>query len=320
MSTESPVTNELIHTTASNGDLMLLATIALAVADLVWGGLKHWTFAFRELLGPAVIVAIFLCPLIFPRYRREIKLSTACKTAALFQAFAVPAGIFSYLVVSTNAPLIDDLLDGWDKAIGFDWPSLFLWDLRHPWIDQALTFAYASVPIQALLVVIYLSFADRRAQLKDFTSAFTISAVFTLIVAGFYPASAASLRYQSLVHSNVSMLSDFYLLRDGSLKAIHLSRLQGLISMPSFHTITAVLLTYAMRGTRVFIPFAMLNLVVIFSTLIQGGHYLVDVLGGLITVAAAIWFARSNALARLLRKSEGSSASVLDDRRATIGS
>jgi membrane-associated phospholipid phosphatase len=73
---------------------------------------------------------------------------------------------------------------------------------------------------------------------------------------------------------------------------------QGLISIPSFHAIMAVLVAYAMRGTRLFFPFLILNAAVMLSTPTRGGHYLVDVLAGVVTVTIAIMLWNRKSLAR----------------------
>lgn len=56
---------------------------------------------------------------------------------------------------------------------------------------------------------------------------------------------------------------------------------QGMVTFPSFHTVLALLVPFALRGYRwVFWPAVTLNAVVLVGTLTEGGHYLTDVLGG----------------------------------------
>jgi membrane-associated phospholipid phosphatase len=70
-------------------------------------------------------------------------------------------------------------------------------------------------------------------------------------------------------------------LRDGRLREIALESMQGLISIPSLHAAMAVLLVYTARGIRFVLPASLaLNLAMLASTPIEGGHYLVDVFAG----------------------------------------
>ena len=64
---------------------------------------------------------------------------------------------------------------------------------------------------------------------------------------------------------------------------------QGLVSMPSFHTALAVLFTYSLRRIGWLFSIAVpLNVVMILSTPTQGGHYLADVVAGLLLSALTI--------------------------------
>ena len=57
--------------------------------------------------------------------------------------------------------------------------------------------------------------------------------------------------------------------------------MEGIVTMPSYHTVLAVLLTYAFRRTGlVGYGIATLNFVMLLSIPPIGGHYLVDVLAG----------------------------------------
>ena len=65
---------------------------------------------------------------------------------------------------------------------------------------------------------------------------------------------------------------------------------QGLISFPSYHTTVAILLTAALVRERFLFPLAcVLNGVMVISTLSMGGHYLVNVLAGIVIAVAALW-------------------------------
>ena len=81
------------------------------------------------------------------------------------------------------------------------------------------------------------------------------------------------------------------------------ANVKGLIGFPSFHAVLAVLPLWSVRRLRaVRLPLALFNLLMLAATPIQGGHHLVDVLGG-IAVAVFAMAAGEWAIARLARAS-----------------
>ena len=98
---------------------------------------------------------------------------------------------------------------------------------------------------------------------------------------GPFPAAGAWKHHVLAGPFDLSSLSHFELLRDGRMRDIPLRDMQGLIAIPSLHTVMAVLLVYAMRGTGILLPvFIVVNVAMLVSTPVDGGHYLVDVIAG----------------------------------------
>jgi membrane-associated phospholipid phosphatase len=84
-------------------------------------------------------------------------------------------------------------------------------------------------------------------------------------------------------------LDHFLSLRDGSRSVISYRGAEGLITFPSFHVAWALLMVWALRGNRrVFAAFAVLNAMLIVSTMTTGWHYFADVLGGVAVAVAAV--------------------------------
>ena len=82
------------------------------------------------------------------------------------------------------------------------------------------------------------------------------------------------------------------LLRDGSLRTLDLFHINGVLTFPSFHAASAALYIWGLWPMRWLRPLNLLvNGAMIAATPIGGGHFLVDVLGG-VAVAASIYAAR----------------------------
>jgi hypothetical protein len=219
------------------------------------------------------------------RHFRELGNTT--RWMLLFAAFLTVTDVLTYLSVTVNAPLIDDQLIRFDRFLGFDWVRTYQWVYEHRPLWYVLEAAYESGLVQAIAIPVVLGMTGRRRDLTEFVACIMVASVACLAIATLFPAASAFLHF-GIDHPNTSStVSQFLPLRSGSLRIFDLDHPQGLVSMPSFHTIVGVLFAYSLRHVRYLFPFAaVLNLVMIVSTPTQGGHYLADLLGGLVVAAA----------------------------------
>lgn len=259
--------------------------VACAGVDAVWLFLWGWHLTWQGVLGAAVVCLALLLPMLLPRYRRDARLAALIRAALQLLLFTKVAAIVSYLVVATNAPLIDARLQAWDLALGFDWPAVHAAVMQRPWLKAMLAWAYASGLVQIGVLIALLALTGRTAQLAEFMLLFIVNTLVTVALSGPFPA----LGYAMPPH--------FEMLRSGAMQVIALGQTQGLISIPSLHAAIGVLLIHASRGLGgLQLPFVLLNLVMIASTPTEGGHYLVDVIAGVAMAVATI-----GALRRLQR-------------------
>jgi len=93
----------------------------------------------------------------------------------------------------------------------------------------------------------------------------------------------------------------------GAAPVLEFGKEEGIVVFRSFHTTLAIITTYAARGLRyVFVPVCILNAIVIVATLPEGGHHLVDLVGGALVVVVAIAVARSVGQAEVARAATSS--------------
>ncbi|MQA39913.1 phosphatase PAP2 family protein [Rugamonas aquatica] len=275
------------------GSIMLAeASLFYLALLLAWGWSEHWSVANGKMaLQQGVLTLSLLAPLALRRYRSDPFIVTVLGTTAGLIVFSQLAAAFSYMITSTNAPLFDATLARWDHNLGFDWVDFSNWSARYPLLDLSLQAAYDSLLPQMVLLVLFLAWTGRFRLLSDFCGTLVVCKMMADLVSGFYPAMGASKYYAQLLRTDVSMLSDFEPLRSGALRSIDLVALQGLIVAPSFHAILALLLIVATRGTKLAWPYLLLNLWMLLATPKFGGHYLVDLLAGALTVllASLLW-------------------------------
>lgn len=275
------------------GHAWTITVIVLGI-DIVWLLAGRWAIGARGLAVLALGIGACLMPLAIARYRRDPRIATTTSFCALLLAFQAAAATLSYLVVSTDAPLVDASLAAWDRALGFDWLALQAWLQAHAATRMLLLAAYHSGLLQLVFVVLFLALTGRREHLEEFMLLFIGATLLTIVVSGFFPA-AGTWKFYALAGSSVdlSSLSHFEPLRDGRLRDIAWDQMQGLISIPSLHAAMAVLLLYAVRATRfVRAIFIALDVAMLVSTPVDGGHYLVDVLAGVLVAAVLIALGR----------------------------
>ena len=229
-----------------------------------------------------------------PAYRTLAQRLRAGQLAILTQAlawlvvFTGSVSVLSYLLVSIGPPLIDAKLAAADAALGLDWPSLYQWVKAHPQIDSMLRWAYMSGQSQLLLIAVLIGVAGPIRLLRELLSNLLVASALLSLVAACFPAAGAFHHYaasSAINHADLASFSHFFPLRDGSLKVFALSGMQGLVSMPSFHTAAALFYIQATHWSRwVLVVSVPLNILMICSTPTVGGHYFVDLLGGV-----ALW-------------------------------
>jgi len=272
-----------------------VATFVIFVADVLWGVIGGWKVQLDGILIHLFILASLLSVLSIRRFRQEPRVSHTIRLMTLLILFSNASAVLSYLIVSTNAPLIDSALSSWDKAMGFDWRSLLAWMQNHLLLRHLLQFAYASLLPQIIFMGLFLGFTARFAKLVTFIELLVATCLSTVLLSGIFPAAGAWKFYGMGSDVNAQMVSHFGPLRDGTLRTINLLDMQGLISIPSYHTVLAILIASSMWRTPFAYLFLFLDMATIISTPIEGGHYLVDIFAGALLAVSAIFVSASHA-------------------------
>src|SRR5215472_9034830 len=287
---------------------LALAMICLLLAvDFVWASQVGLT------IGGGVMLACWIGPVLalsaaFRRRNRGIaNMTEAC---ALWFAFTPAVAVMSYLAASCAFPLQDVMMERLDRAIGFDWSAWHDTVLDRPILSWLLLVAYASLLPQTILSIIYFPATDRSARIRELLLLAGATSAATVLISAIWPAlgpfAANGPSFGACTANgggDVTYLRDVLALRAGGPWHFELSAMEGIVTMPSYHTVMAVLLTYAFRRTGlVGYGIATLNLLMLLSIPPIGGHYLVDVLAGLalalgvIAVQRAPWHGVSRIL------------------------
>ncbi|WP_158902647.1 phosphatase PAP2 family protein [Burkholderia sp. L27(2015)] len=264
------------------------------------------TRSVTKLLVPTCVMLILRGIAFMPRYSKgvvRLRIHNGCvilHAVVLMSLFAQAAVILQNLGVSLARPLIDHELIALDAALGFHWPDLLAWQMRHHVSSVVLATIYLSYVPQVALTIVALVIAGRADDLADFMLLFMAIAIATILISAPFPASDPLIHFGLLGPHEDTPWSQFYALREGSMSIFDLDKRQGLISMPSLHAAHAVLFAYAVRHIRWLFPVSIVwNVAMAYSAIPFGAHYLVDIIAGVVLAAASI------AIARYLKRRRG---------------
>lgn len=249
--------------------------------------------------GLEMILGIAIAAAVLWRYVwRNDSIALTGHLFAQVAVLAVAATIFSYVGARLDLPMITDKLIALDGAIGFHYRDFIIWyyglDL-HRLLTPMLNSVYFSLDWQAIVLVSLLCLTDRTAHAQRLVILVGVAAVAAVAISTALPSEMAYVYYdRSLpdfrqLHPMAAMVDDDLSgMRHHSLWAIPFPSI-GLVTFPSFHAVLAVAFMYASLPLRwLRLPVVLFNVIMLVSTVICGGHYLVDVVAGIGIALGAI--------------------------------
>ncbi|MFM0665832.1 phosphatase PAP2 family protein [Paraburkholderia sediminicola] len=282
-----------------------LLTVLMLLIDWIWASRigfrvesKSAMHTMRIILGVFAISGLILIisRITYKDIARKLFYRNAAHSfmwVTVLVTFTHVCAVFQYLCVTTDFPLVNNSLISVDYALGFHWPDIYRWIKTHHLVRSALDLAYASGAYQLLAIPVILAITLNSQDYAEFVVQFIVSATLVILISVPFPAESAFVHFGVHDPNTVSTVSDFSLFRNGSTRELAFTSVQGLVSFPSFHTILALCLAYSLRHVRFVFPIGIaMNLLMILSTPTQGGHYLSDVLAGLIAGVLVIYFVR----------------------------
>lgn len=259
--------------------------IGVALADII---LAHDTgISFPKSLKSAEILATILA--VWPLSAMLTRLTgfgigaeVIAENVAKFILITLTAVTLSYFLATNPAPLNDALMVKIDGLLGFSWPDFFGWVLDHKAIGAALAYLYVSLLPQAVLVLLFVGAIYPRRP-NRFITAYLVSAAMTLFVFALFPVAGPFIYFNHLDMPGALYAEHYLQMRNHVRSAIPMDDIRGIVSFPSLHVSSAVIITYFLRGLPVLFPLAIVvNIGMSISALFVGGHYLSEVLAGLI--------------------------------------
>lgn len=278
---------------------IFIAVIALVDAIWLWrAGIgmdaKFWWFTLPVLLACLMLGAFYRT------VRKDDRLFLFSQAGAQIISGTIALAVFSYVTAGLGFPMVDEQLIAADKVFFFDWKQWVLWIDRSPALVTLLTLAYDSSAVQMLVILPLLFFYRHIDHVQRYLIVFLFSAFVVIVISTLIPAVAGYAFYQleskdfHSIDTQMALqhVSDLMAMRNHTLEVMP-SDLKGIVTFPSFHAVIAVLLIYACWPLPKLLVITLpINLMMLVSTLSNGGHYLVDVISGVIIALSGIVFAK----------------------------
>jgi hypothetical protein len=269
----------------------------LASLDVV---LLSWKGVGFDVAGYAALVACGASAIAIGQFYRHVRpnegIAATATAAGLFVLFTIVGSVFNYLLLPLLFHPVDPVLARIDEQLGFHWPSFVTWASQYPRAGMLLQAVYATSLPQLLAILFFLGFSGRIRLLHHFLLTGVIGALLAIVCWSFFPSFGASSIYRlpkdvtDAVPLAVGPDYGAQLVELGRHSATYLSpkNVLGLIGFPSFHTVMAAMSAcFLLRFGLLAVPFLIVNALMVPAILIQGGHNLADVIGGLAVFAIA---------------------------------
>jgi membrane-associated phospholipid phosphatase len=281
--------------------ILLAILVASLLVDCVWGALQRFDVAVAAyaLLG-AYSVGLVAGSWAYQRLRPEDRLAAMLFGAGFLCAFSAIFSVLNYFLLTVAGGSVDALFARADLALGFDWRVVMALVADHPRANLVLRVAYDAVLPQIAVLVVCLGCFGRWEKIYPFCLAIALGAAVTIGFWTLFPSFGAFAVYDlpAEVAARINVALDGAYARE--LKMLlatgpgHIApdQVKGLIGFPSFHAVLAVLAAWYARSLRfLYWPILVLTALMLLATPIEGGHHLVDVLGGIALAMASAWLA-----------------------------
>src|SRR5437870_11459105 len=214
------------------------AIAGLALCDWLWA--RHAGLSFGHWTQVVVLTGLLLAIGFFYGWiRRNAQLADMALWGALVTAFSIAAAIFTYLTATLAFPLADSELARIDAGLGFSWPAWFHFVNSHPLLKGLFVIVYASLLPECAASIIYFAHRRRNERIAEFLWGALLSILITATISGIVPALGAFVHFGVPGLAQATYLTHLLALREGIASSFSVNDFQGIITMPSYHTVLA---------------------------------------------------------------------------------
>ncbi len=296
-----------MHLTVTSKPLYVVLLAAI-LADILLLGVSRATLDLTNLsdLGFSLARILAFAMLFFSLSRASVKPGRAllslkyfAEAAMFFSLVLLALPLLNHLTMMIPFPYQDDFLSRLDRAIAFDWLGYFELVHSSPTAIAILEFCYVQLSNVGLMALVALAVIGDPRRMRFYIEVFFYTGAFAIVAGAAFPALAAVNHYVADLSAypnfanppGVYHLPYMEMLRDPARQvALNPVGLPGLITFPSYHTASGILLCVAFFRTWLFVPATIYSMLMIASSPVFGAHYLIDIIAGVVLAVVAIWY------------------------------
>ncbi|WP_242602263.1 phosphatase PAP2 family protein [Legionella waltersii] len=177
-----------------------------------------------------------------------------------------------------------------ENSLGINLIAIMQWLCEYPIFKLILSIIYDSLPYQMSILPLCVIISGQFTVLNEYFMLMLITALIGFMIYYFFPTTAPA----SMLDSSLFLPEQV----DTGLKFFQIHHHQtpttnegGLIAMPSFHTVWAILCVYLIKNWRLpCMLLGLINLLLIMSCVLLGWHYPSDIIAGFALVLIAYYW------------------------------
>ena len=274
---------------------------AIFAANMAILAMTRATIDLSNVYWPLAMAACFSALLMF-----SIRMETAgdptpraryfCEAMLFTVLLSLNVPVLNHLTLMAPFAYSDAILHSADLAMGVNWLSYFEFVHARPALIAAMELSYNYLTPVGLIVMTALIVMGRTRRVRFHIEVFFYTAVLCIVVGAAFPALAAVhvLIPDLAIYTNFDAPPGVYhlpwleALRDPSQQiTLDPNNLPGLVTFPSFHTASGVLLCIIGWRTWLMVPVTAYSALMIASSPVFGGHYFIDLIAGALAAVAA---------------------------------
>ncbi|KTD63432.1 hypothetical protein Lsan_1305 [Legionella santicrucis] len=205
-------------------------------------------------------------------------------------------GVMSLIALATNAvqltpfPPIDPSIVDVENYLHFPMESVVAWTNNHPKFKYLLGVTYDSLTYQMSILPLFVIFTCHFHLVREYYFYLLCTTLIGFSFYYFFPTTApASILNSSLF--SISQIATGLKFEQIHHYIIPTTNDGGLIALPSFHAIWAILCVNLVRDWKIlWIVLSVINLFLIASCVLLGWHYITDIIGSFIVLWISYYF------------------------------
>jgi hypothetical protein len=258
--------------------LLGLVLLTINHFSLNYTGNNWFTAPWQRMIAPLLFLSAFI---VYFEENTPKRLNLFMFTF-IFYCLSLAAGlILTAGIQVTPFAAVDHQLLHFNQMLGFNQKHFMALIHSYPLLHSILMAAYSSLTYQLLILPLLMAYLMREREVKVFLLAMLIVYPIGGLIYYFFPTTTPSVVIHSpyFIDDQYIEFLRFYQVHHHLKLTVDAYAGTGLITLPSFHVIWSIFLTYMVRNKKwLFYPLLVWNSFLILSTVALGCHYLIDVI------------------------------------------